>query len=116
MATVGTLTSTPLPDPVANPEFDGVNAIGSSSMSEKISFDPLKHLSFTPPSKVYSMEDLGYPKSRGVSPIGVSEPFQLFSAEAIQQMRNEVLSDEVFAKWKYSSELARCQLRGYSAE
>ncbi|KAL3450677.1 hypothetical protein BJX65DRAFT_322301 [Aspergillus insuetus] len=116
MATVGTLTSTPLPDPMANPEFDGVNAIGPSSMSEKISFDPLKHLSFTPPSKVYSMEDLGYPKSRGVSPIGVSEPFPLFSAEAIQHMRNEVLSDEVFAKWKYSSELAQCQLRGYAAD
>jgi hypothetical protein len=101
---------------MANPEFDGVNAIGSSSMLEKISFDPLKHLNFIPPSMVYSMEDLGYTKSRGVSPIGVSEPFSLFSAEAIQQMRKEVLSGEVFAKWKYSSELAQCQLRGYAAE
>ncbi|KAL2809937.1 hypothetical protein BJX63DRAFT_423418 [Aspergillus granulosus] len=116
MATVGTLTSTPLPDPMAKPDFERVSAIGPLSTPEKVFFDPSKHLNFTPPSKVYSMEELGYPKSRGVSPVGVSEPFPLFSAEAIQQMRKEVLSDEVFSKWKYSSELAQCQLRGYAAD
>ncbi|KAL2852867.1 hypothetical protein BJY01DRAFT_259690 [Aspergillus pseudoustus] len=116
MATVGTLTSTPLPDPMTNPDFDGVNTIGTSSTPEKVPFEPSKHLNFMPPSKVYSMEELGYPQSRGVSPIGVSEPFPLFSAEAIQQMRKEVLSDEVFSKWKYSSELAQCQLRGYATD
>ncbi|KAL3468342.1 hypothetical protein BJX64DRAFT_282520 [Aspergillus heterothallicus] len=116
MATVETLASTPLPDPVASSHFDGFNATGPSSTSTRVSFDPSKHLRFTPPSKVYSMEDLGYSRSRGVSPIGVSEPFPLFSAEAIEHMRREVLSDEVFSKWKYSSELAQCQLRGYAAD
>jgi hypothetical protein len=90
--------------------------MGSSNTTVKVSFEPSKHLNFPPPSKVYSMKELEYSKNRGISPIGVSEPFPLFSAEAIQQMRKEVLSDEVFAKWKYSSELARCQLRGYAAE
>ncbi|KAL4873210.1 hypothetical protein BDV12DRAFT_182447 [Aspergillus spectabilis] len=116
MATVGTLTSIPILDPMAQSEFEGVNAMGSSNSTEKVSFAPSKHLNFTPPSKVYSMVELGYPENRGISPIGVSEPFPLFSAEAIQQMRKEVLSDEVFAKWKYSSELAQCQLRGYAAD
>ncbi|KAL2833433.1 hypothetical protein BDW59DRAFT_169101 [Aspergillus cavernicola] len=116
MATVGTLSSTPIPDPLVHPDFDGAKALGTSNTLEKVSFDPFKHLNHTPPSKVYSMEELGYPESCGVSPNGVSEPFPLFSAEAIQQMRKEVLSDEVFAKWKYSSELAQCQLRGYAAD
>ncbi|OJJ71326.1 hypothetical protein ASPBRDRAFT_196837 [Aspergillus brasiliensis CBS 101740] len=79
-------------------------------------FDPSKHLAFVPPSKVHTMEDLGYPNSRGVSSVGVSEPFPLFSAEAVEQMRKEVLTDEVYAKHKYSSEIAKCQLRGYAAE
>ncbi|PYI06606.1 hypothetical protein BO78DRAFT_429600 [Aspergillus sclerotiicarbonarius CBS 121057] len=83
---------------------------------EHVSFDPSKHLAHTPPSKVHTMKELGYPDSRGVSPIGVSEPFPLFSAEAIQLMREEVLSDEVFSKHKYSSNIAQCQLRGYAAE
>ncbi|KAL4927146.1 uncharacterized protein BDV17DRAFT_282796 [Aspergillus undulatus] len=114
MATVGTLTSTPVPDPVAQSGVE-TEAV-SSRQSEKVTFEPSKHLDFTPPSKVHSMKELGYAEDRGVSPIGVSEPFPLFSAEAIQQMRKEVLSDEVFSKWSYSSELAQCQLRGYAAD
>ncbi|RAK80693.1 uncharacterized protein BO72DRAFT_370715 [Aspergillus fijiensis CBS 313.89] len=87
-----------------------------TSSTGKVAFDPSKHLDHTAPSKVYSMKELGYSDSRGVSPVGVSEPFPLFSAEAIQKMREEVLSDEVFMKHKYSSDLAQCQLRGYAAE
>ncbi|KAL4921275.1 hypothetical protein BDW62DRAFT_220077 [Aspergillus aurantiobrunneus] len=116
MAAVGTLTSTPIPDPMGHSGFERVKTTSVWNASEKVSFEPSRHLSYTHPSKVYSMEELGYPESRGISPIGVSEPFPLFSAEAIQEMRREVLSDEVFAKWKYSSELAQCQLRGYAAD
>ncbi|KAL4944914.1 hypothetical protein BDV06DRAFT_219849 [Aspergillus oleicola] len=114
MATVETLTSMPIPDPMAHSNIEA-NAI-SSGIPKKVSFEPSKHLEFTPPSKVHTMKELGYAEDRGVSPIGVSEPFPLFSAEAIQQMRKEVLSDEVFEKWSYSSELAQCQLRGYAAD
>ncbi|KKK20687.1 hypothetical protein P175DRAFT_0539085 [Aspergillus ochraceoroseus IBT 24754] len=118
MATVETLTVTPISDTMAH--LDAAGSLeqlpNSSTASEKVSFEPSKHLAYTPPSKVHTMEELGYPGSRGVSPIGVSEPFPLFSTEAIQQMRKEVLSDKVFAKYQYSSELAQCQLRGYAEE
>lgn len=83
---------------------------------EKAAFDPAQHLEYTPPAKILSMEDLGYPESRGVSPIGVSEPFTLFSEEAVKQMRAEILSDVVWKDYQYSSELAQCQLRGYAAK
>jgi hypothetical protein len=62
------------------------------------------------------MAELGYPERRGVSPVGVSEPFPMFSAEAIQTMRKEALREEVFAKYHCSSDLAKGQLRGYAAE
>ncbi|RAL08988.1 uncharacterized protein BO97DRAFT_459648 [Aspergillus homomorphus CBS 101889] len=114
-------TSTMIPAPILagpiQPKETGVSqGQKSTSISGKPAFEPSKHLAHTAPSKVYSMKELGYSDSRGVSPVGVSEPFPLFSAEAIQQMRAEVLSDEVFMKHKYSSELAQCQLRGYAAE
>lgn len=83
---------------------------------EHVVFDPSKHLAFVPPSKVHTMNELGYPNNRGVSPVGVSEPFSLFSVEAVEHMRKEVLTSEVYAKHKYSSEIAECQLRGYAAE
>ncbi|KKK22546.1 hypothetical protein AOCH_004529 [Aspergillus ochraceoroseus] len=96
MATVETLTVTPISDTMAH--LDAAGSLeqlpNSSTASEKVSFEPSKHLAYTPPSKVHTMEELGYPGSRGVSPIGVSEPFPLFSTEAIQQMRKEVLSDK----------------------
>ncbi|KAH8880783.1 hypothetical protein GQ53DRAFT_521888 [Thozetella sp. PMI_491] len=76
-------------------------------------FDASKHLAFTPPSKVYTMADLSLPADTGVSPIAVSEPFPLFTEEAVERMRAEVFSDEVM-NCKYSSNLAHCQLRGFA--
>ena len=79
-------------------------------------FDPVKHLAFKPPSKVHSMKDIGLPEGTGVSPVAVSEPFSLFTAEAVQRMRTEVLRPEVLQNCQYSSDLAQCQLRGFAAQ
>jgi len=86
------------------------------SSPEHVTFDPSKHLKYNPPSKTYTMKELGYSDSRGVSPIGVSEPFPLFSEEAIKQMRAEALSDRVWTHYQYSSNIAQCQLRGFAPE
>lgn len=88
----------------------GFASVGSCS------FSPARHLNYTTPSKLYTMKELGYPESRGVSPVGVSEPFPLFSVDAVQKMRQEFLSDTVFAKYRFSSDLSQCQLRGYARE
>jgi hypothetical protein len=86
------------------------------SPDERVSFDPAKHIKFTPPSKVWTMQELDYPEGKGISSTGVSEPFPLFSEEAVKQMRAEILSEEVWDKYKYSSNLSHCQLRGYAPE
>ncbi|EAW10213.1 uncharacterized protein ACLA_046790 [Aspergillus clavatus NRRL 1] len=124
MATAAILTSAPIPDPMSHMHFTNNMDAGVESQvtqpqkpiaAEPVEFSPAKHLAYTQPSKVHTMAELGYPESRGVSPIGVSEPFPLFTAEAIQNMRKEVLSEQVLAKYSYSSDLAQCQLRGYAA-
>ena len=113
MATAETLTTTP----VARLQLNGTDSpTDKMQPKECVSFDPSKHLNHAPPSKVYTMKELGYPDSRGVSPIGVSEPFPLFSGEAIEQMRKEVLNKDMPSKYQYSSDLAQCQLRGFAPE
>lgn len=77
-------------------------------------FDPSRHLNFTPPSKVHSMEELGFDHGIGVSPVAVSEPFPLFSQEAVMKFREEILNEEVISKFKISSNLSHCQLRGFA--
>lgn len=83
---------------------------------DRVAFDPAKHIKFTPPSKVWTMEELDYAEGQGISPVGVSEPFPLFSEEAVQQMRAEILDEKVWDKYKFSSNLSQCQLRGYAPE
>lgn len=77
-------------------------------------FNPEVHLVYQAPEKVYTMEDLALPANSGVSPIAVSEPFPLFSQDAIDKMRAEVLSDVVMEQFSYTSDIAPKQLRGYA--
>lgn len=79
-------------------------------------FDPKKHIDFKAPTKVHTMADLKLPEGTGVSPFAVSEPFQLFSPEAVQRMRAEIFRKEVWENCQYSSNLAQCQLRGFAAK
>jgi hypothetical protein len=83
---------------------------------DRVSFEPAKHIKFTPPSKVWTMQELDYPEGKGISPVGVSEPFPLFSEEAVKQMRAEILDEKVWDKYKFSSNLSQCQLRGFAPE
>jgi hypothetical protein len=77
-------------------------------------FDPSKHLTFEEPTYIHTMEDIGYPSSNGVSPVAVSEPFRLFSEEAVNIMRGEILDPEVQEKYSYTSDIAPKQVRGYA--
>lgn len=78
----------------------------------KSPFDPEKHLTYDGLPRRHTMEELGFPASQGISPIAVSEPFKLFSREAVKNIRNEVLSDEVWDNCRFASSIAACQLRG----
>jgi len=77
-------------------------------------FDPTQHLAFEPPPSILLMKDIGYTENTGVSPVAVSQPFQLFSPEAIQHMRTEVIKPEVMEQCGFQSNIAASQVRGYA--
>jgi len=85
----------------------------SFTIPRKLAFDPDQHLKFQEPDKIWTMEEIGH-ANVGVSPIAVSNPFPLFTKEAIMQMRDEILSDAVQQNCKYQSNLAASQLRGFA--
>ncbi|KEF53838.1 uncharacterized protein A1O9_10240 [Exophiala aquamarina CBS 119918] len=85
----------------------------SFTIPRKFAFDPDQHLAFQEPDRIWTMEEIGH-ADVGVSPIAVSNPFPLFTKEAIMQMRDEILSDAVQQNCKYQSNLAASQLRGFA--
>ncbi|EXJ95776.1 hypothetical protein A1O1_00900 [Capronia coronata CBS 617.96] len=78
-------------------------------------FDPAKHLDFIPPQKVVTMKDIGL-EGHGISPLAVSEPFRLFTNEAIEQFRAEIFSKPVLDNYQCSSSFASNMIRSYAAE
>lgn len=105
-----------VPDRAARPIFEPIIQEATLNLQSTETFNPEKHINFTPPSKIYTMLDIGLPEDTGVSAVAVSEPFPLFTAEAIYRMREEVLSEAVWNNCQYSSNLAQCQLRGFAPE
>lgn len=77
-------------------------------------FNPHVHLNYEEPKYIHTMEDLGYSSSSGVSPVAVSEPFRLFSEEAVDIMRAEIFHRDVQENHVYSSDIAAKQIRGYA--
>ncbi|OCK77209.1 hypothetical protein K432DRAFT_428170 [Lepidopterella palustris CBS 459.81] len=111
MAAVATQRVSALPWPTSKPIIE--YAAGQQTPAAA-TFDPKKHLAFTPPSEIIKMKDIGYAEDIGVSPVAVSQPFQLFSEEAVRQMRAEIFKPEVMENCSFRSNIAAAQLRGYS--
>ncbi|KAI9848697.1 MAG: hypothetical protein M1837_006784 [Sclerophora amabilis] len=114
MATVDVLPSQGVHHPNFNAAIKEPPEVNLAGPPNIPAFEHSKHLDFSEPPKTYSMQELGFPEGTGVSPVAVSDPFPLFSKEAIDAMRTEVLSDQVWDNCRYSSDIAACQLRGFS--
>ncbi|KIW99394.1 uncharacterized protein Z518_11382 [Rhinocladiella mackenziei CBS 650.93] len=101
------------------PGFNSIKPIiretlgGPSTKLSLVAFDAEKHLAYTEDPKRLSTKDLGLPEDVGISPVAVSEPFPLFTEEAIRIMRSEIFANEVWENCLHSTEFASCQLRGH---
>lgn len=82
---------------------------------KRVPWNPEKHLAYQPPRKIYSMKEIGL-EGEGISPNAVSEPFQLFSEEAIRQMRAEAFSDYAVRERQYCSTFNKNMIRGLGHE
>ncbi|KAM0546235.1 hypothetical protein ACHAPJ_010918 [Fusarium lateritium] len=78
---------------------------------QKEHFDASKHVEYQAPKNIFTMKDIGL-EGQGVSLNAVTEPFKLFSQDAIAQMRAEIFSENVLENCQYSSPFVRRTVRG----
>lgn len=114
MATASVMTAPAMPKPTFKPIIS--NSTPVKRKHGHVEFEPQQHLAFEEPESVVMMKDIGYSENTGVSPVAVSQPFRLFTTEAVQKFRDEVLSEQVMQNCLYKSNLAACQLRGYATK
>lgn len=85
--------------------------VDEAKVQTKGSFNAERHLNYEPPSKIFTMKEIGL-EGQGISPVAVTAPFQLFTEEAIRQMRAEIFSQDVLDNCLYMSEFVKCTVRG----
>ncbi|KAI8243592.1 hypothetical protein K4K57_004051 [Colletotrichum sp. SAR 10_99] len=85
----------------------------TSSERPSVTFNPDQHLAFVEDPTKLTLKDISLPEDIGISPVACSEPFPLFTEEAIQTMRQEIFTTEVWENCLHSTSFAPCQLRGH---
>lgn len=111
MATADVASPVPIPSIKSRPIIS--DKLKASSELKRKDFDPERHLSYVTDPKILSMKDIALPEDVGISPVAVSDPFPLFSEDAIRHMRSEIFTQEVWDNCVYSTDFAGCQLRGH---
>ena len=79
-----------------------------TTKASPVAFNPAVHLCYEKPASVFTMKDLAL-EDEGISPIGVTAPFPLFTREGVTELRREILSPEVLDKYTVSSYLSAFQ-------
>lgn len=85
--------------------------IDQAKETKQEEFDANKHIAFESPKNIIKMKDIGL-EGHGISQNAVTEPFSLFSQEAIEQIRAEVFSDEVLRDCQFASTFNKNMVRG----
>jgi hypothetical protein len=89
--------------------------IDEALKTDPVSWDSKKHMTFQSPAKIHTMKEIGL-EGHGVSPIAVTDPFPLFSEDAMLQMRREIFSNDVLENCRYSSDIIANMVRGMGAK
>ncbi|GAB7361493.1 hypothetical protein MBLNU230_g1549t1 [Neophaeotheca triangularis] len=89
--------------------------VKEAGMVETRDFNAVEHIKYEAPSKIFTTHELGLGEI-GISNTAVSEPFSLFSEDAIKQMRREVFNPEVLDRFHCQTGPSSGQVRGHCPE
>lgn len=97
--------------PVSNGPTGSISPLKASQASPATKFDASKHLAYTPPSSILTMEDIKM-EPTALSSVATTEPFPLLSHEAVLQHRRELFSKDVLDNCLHHTRPGSVQLRG----
>ncbi|GAA5865192.1 hypothetical protein JCM8547_008309 [Rhodosporidiobolus lusitaniae] len=78
-------------------------------------FDASIHLCYKKPEKVVTMSELKL-EGQGISDVGVTAPFPLFTREGVTALRREIFSEAVYDKYSLESPITAFQGREFPKE
>jgi hypothetical protein len=107
--------TTALPYPFFNypkQESSAPTRPSTDSNDNAVHFDPAKHLRFQPPERVYSLEELKYPLKQAVGTVAATDPFPLFTTEAVTEMRRQLLAPRTIKNCMTYTRHGSVQIRG----
>ncbi|KAF4987382.1 hypothetical protein FDECE_15457 [Fusarium decemcellulare] len=85
--------------------------VDEARQTQRVPFNASHHVTFEPPQKIVTMKEIGL-EGHGISPIAVSDPFPLFSQDAMRQMRAEIFTEEVLENCRFGTDLVPDVIRG----
>ncbi|OAR01689.1 hypothetical protein LLEC1_02198 [Akanthomyces lecanii] len=74
-------------------------------------WNPQKHVAPKTQIKQHLMKDIGL-DGHGISPVAVTDPFPLFTNDAMAQMRREIFSEPVLRDCRFKSDFCANMIRG----
>lgn len=89
--------------------------IEEARQTKPVAWNPEQHLAYQAPAKITTMKEIGL-EGHGISKNAVTDPFPLFSKDAMMQMRREIFSEPVLQDCRYSSDFIANMVRGMGHE
>ncbi|KAK7905319.1 hypothetical protein LTR67_000039 [Exophiala xenobiotica] len=83
---------------------------------EPATFEPRIHLSYRPPEEIITFDDLGLNPPTATSPVAITTPFPLLSAEGVRELRADIFRREVVGKYGSLKYPGVYRIRGYGPD
>ncbi|KIW60565.1 hypothetical protein PV05_00772 [Exophiala xenobiotica] len=79
-------------------------------------FDPEKHMSYRTPEEIITFDDLGLNPPTATSPVAITTPFPLLSADGVRELRADIFRREVVGKYGSLKYPGVYRIRGYGPD
>ncbi|KAF9874000.1 hypothetical protein CkaCkLH20_08372 [Colletotrichum karsti] len=89
--------------------------VDEARTTKRVRWNAKEHLAFEPPKNIVTMKEIGL-EGHGISKNAVSDPFPLFTKDAMLQMRAELFDDWTLENCRFATDLTPNLIRGLKPE
>lgn len=101
---------------MSTPTEESYHVSSKDAIAPGVTFDPSRHMAYTPPSEVITLRELLLSEANACSPVGITKPFPLFSFDGVVEMRRDIFREEVVRRHAQKIKPGVYKMRGFSRE